>query len=240
MNNHNPSGKIHQEIDGKKFAMLILGSIGGIVLFGLFVFLLAGRFDYIQGWILLGICFSILLVTSISFRNRKDLIKERRNPGPGVKKWDNLIIGLYQVLLYAMIIIAILDSGRFRWSPTFPMGIYILSGLILTLFSAFALWAMQVNNFFSSKIRIQKERYHQVVSTGPYRFVRHPGYAGVILIILTFALIMGSLWALIPAGLIGILFVIRTVLEDRVLKKELSGYTEYARKVRYRLIPGIW
>jgi protein-S-isoprenylcysteine O-methyltransferase Ste14 len=240
MNNNIPPRKIHQEIDGKKFVKLIIGSIFSIILFGVGLFFLAGRLDYIQGWIFLSICFIILIVSVFSLRKRKDLVKERRNPGPGVKKWDNLIIGLYQVLLYAMIIIAILDSGRFRWSPKFPIGIYILSGLILTLFSAFALWAMRVNNFFSSKVRIQKERYHQVVTTGPYQFVRHPGYAGVILIILAFALIMGSLWALIPAGLIGILFVIRTILEDRLLKEELSGYAEYARKVRYRLIPGIW
>jgi len=240
MNNSIRSQKARQEIDGKKFIKLIIGSIFSIIVFGVGLFFLAGRLDYIQGWIFLSICIIILIVSIFSLRNRKDLVKERRNPGPGVKKWDNLIIGLYQVLLYAMIIIAILDSGRFRWSPKFPVGIYILSGLILVLSSVFALWALRVNDFFSSKVRIQKERYHQVITTGPYRFVRHPGYAGVILIVLVFALIMGSLWALIPAGFIAILFVIRTGLEDRVLREELPGYIEYTRRVHYRLIPGIW
>ncbi|MCK4835568.1 MAG: isoprenylcysteine carboxylmethyltransferase family protein [Candidatus Aminicenantes bacterium] len=240
MNSFPPQKKTPQAIDSKKFVKLILGSIFSIILFGVGLFFLAGRLDYVQGWVLLAICFIILIVSVFSLRKRKDLVKERRNPGPGVKKWDNFIIVLYQIFLYGLLIIAILDSGRFRWSPKFPMGIYILSGLILVLSSAFALWALRVNNFFSSKVRIQKERYHQVITTGPYRFVRHPGYTGVIFMILSLALIMGSLWALIPAGLIGILFVIRTVLEDRVLKEELSGYAEYARKVRYRLIPGIW
>lgn len=220
--------------------MLSLGSIGSIAIFGLLVFLLAGRFDYIHGWVLLGICFLILLVTILSFRKQKELIKERRNPGPGVKKWDHFIIILYQIFLYTQIIISVLDSGRFKWSPAFPGWIYILSVLLILSSLLFVLWAKQVNNFFSSKVRIQKERNHRVISTGPYRIIRHPGYTGIIFSFFFLAILMGSLWALIPAGFIAILFVIRTGLEDRVLREELPGYIEYSRRVPYRLIPGIW
>jgi protein-S-isoprenylcysteine O-methyltransferase Ste14 len=227
-------------MDSRKFVILSLGSIGALALFGLLIFLLAGRFDYTHGWVLLGICFFILFVSILSFRSQKELIKERRNPGPGVKEWDHLIIILYQILLYAQIIVSVLDSGRFKWTPPLPGWIYILSGLLFLSFSLLALWAKQVNNFFSSKVRIQKERNHRVISSGPYRLIRHPGYTGIIFLFFNLAIIMGSLWALIPAGLIAILFVVRTGLEDRVLREELPGYSDYAGRVRYRLIPGIW
>ena len=224
----------------RKFFLLILGSIGGIIIFGGLVFLLAGRSNYIQGWILLAICFIILFLSVYSFRYRKDLVEERRKPGPGVKKWDNLIVNLYQILLYILLIIAILDSGRFLWSPKLPFTVYFISALVLLLSSGLSLWALRVNDYFSSKVRIQYDRFHKVVSTGPYRYVRHPGYTGIIIMIFCLPLIMGSLWALIPAGNIAVLFIIRTALEDRTLLKELPGYPDYSRKVRFRLIPGIW
>ena len=101
-------------------------------------------------------------------------------------------------------------------------------------------WTASVNTFLSGQVRIQEEGDHHTVTTGPYRFVRHPMYDGVILFVISIPLILGSAWALLLAGLIAVLFVIRTALEDKTLKKELSGYCEYAEKVRYRLLPGIW
>jgi protein-S-isoprenylcysteine O-methyltransferase Ste14 len=224
----------------RKYFFLILGSFAGVIVFGGLIFLLAGRLNYLQGWVLLAICFFILFVSIFSFRNRKGLVKERRTPGPGVKKWDDIIIGLYQVCLYSMIIVGILDAGRFRWSPPFPFWLYLLSGLLMIVFGALSLWALQTNDFFSSKVRIQSDRNHRVVSDGPYRFVRHPGYTGIIFMIFGLAIMLGSLWALIPGGIIAILFIIRTLLEDNILKKELPGYREYTHRVRFRLIPGIW
>lgn len=226
--------------DPKKYVMLIMFSVLGIIAFAGAIFLLAGRLDYYQGWVLVGICFLILFVSILSFRNEKELIAERRNPGPGVKKWDNIIIVLYQVFLYALIVVAILDSGRFHWSPPFPGWVYLISGGVILFFAAFSLWALKTNIYFSSKVRIQTDRNHRVISSGPYRIVRHPGYTGIIFMISSLAIILGSLWALIPAGFIVILFIIRTALEDNTLKKELSGYRDYARKVKFRLIPGIW
>jgi protein-S-isoprenylcysteine O-methyltransferase Ste14 len=106
----------------------------------------------------------------------------------------------------------------------------------LALFS----WAMFSNTFFSSAVRIQQERGHAVCNTGPYRFVRHPGYVGAILQSLVMPLMLNSLWAFIPAGLAVLLMVVRTALEDKTLQEELQGYTEYAHRVRYRLLPGVW
>jgi protein-S-isoprenylcysteine O-methyltransferase Ste14 len=239
-NNSKSLPNSEREMDSRKFTLLSLGSFAAILLFGALIFLMAGRFNYVHGWILFGICLLILLITIVSFRNQKELIEERRNPGPGVKKWDHVIIFLYQIFLYTQIVVSVLDSGRFRWTPEFPLWLYVISGLLFLGSLFFVLWAKQVNNFFSSKVRIQKERNHRVVSTGPYRFVRHPGYTGIIFTFFSMAILMGSLWALIPAGCIAILFIIRTVLEDRVLSEELSGYLEYSERVHYRLIPGIW
>jgi protein-S-isoprenylcysteine O-methyltransferase Ste14 len=105
---------------------------------------------------------------------------------------------------------------------------------------ALFMWAMGANAFFSEAVRIQEERGHTVVTDGPYRYVRHPGYVGAILALFATPLLLGSLWALIPAGLATIGYVVRTALEDKTLQEELDGYTEYAQQTRYRLLPGVW
>jgi protein-S-isoprenylcysteine O-methyltransferase Ste14 len=158
---------------------------------------------------------------------------------PGIKSWDRAIIRAYSVLLMAMLLLAPLDAVRFRWSRV-PL---VFQGLaLLGLFAAWSLviWAFRVNAFLAEYVRIQTERGHAVCTTGPYRFVRHPMYVAVIVTILLVPVLLGSLYALIPAGLIAALFVLRTALEDRTLRAELSGYEEYARTVRWRLVPGIW
>jgi protein-S-isoprenylcysteine O-methyltransferase Ste14 len=99
---------------------------------------------------------------------------------------------------------------------------------------------MWTNRFFSSTVRIQTDRGHEVVEGGPYRFMRHPGYVGAILLVTSISLVLGSLWALIPAGVVAVLLIIRTCLEDITLQRELTGYADYARRVRFRLVPGIW
>ena len=110
----------------------------------------------------------------------------------------------------------------------------------LALACGLVFWVTAANTYLSRLVRIQEDRGHQVVTTGPYRFVRHPMYAGLVVLIPCLPLFLGSWWALVPAGLIAILFVIRTALEDRTLRAELPGYAEYAQHVRYRLLPGIW
>jgi protein-S-isoprenylcysteine O-methyltransferase Ste14 len=110
----------------------------------------------------------------------------------------------------------------------------------LALAGGLVFWTVSVNTFLSRHVRIQDDRNQQTVTRGPYRWIRHPMYLGVIVLMLGIPLVLASLWALVPGGLIGILFVVRTALEDRTLQAELPGYREYAQKVRFRLFPGIW
>lgn len=203
-------------------------------------FMIGGRVDYWQGWVFSIITFLIIVIASVKFADKTDLIKERDMPSPEVKWWDRIFTLLLIPLFLILYIVAFLDAGRFRWSMELPVSVYVIS-YIVYVFSYFIIfWAMWTNRFFSTVVRIQKDRGQLVVQDGPYRLVRHPGYAGFILLFITNSLVLGSLLALIPAGFMIILLIIRTYLEDITLQKELSGYTDYAKKVRYRLLPGIW
>ena len=137
------------------------------------------------------------------------------------------------------VIVAGLDH-RLDWSPVFPLWLIVLGFLLIAVGYAFATWALAENRFFASVVRIQTDRGHVVCDSGPYRVVRHPGYAGNVLALFGIVLALGSVWALIPAAVASIIAVIRTVLEDRTLQAELPGYRGYARRVRSRLIPGVF
>ena len=142
-------------------------------------------------------------------------------------------------VVFPLVIVAGLDH-RFNWSPEFPPWLIVAGFVLIALGYAFAAWAFAENRFFSSVVRIQTDRGHVVCDTGPYRFVRHPGYAGNILPLFGIVLALGSVWTLIPAAVALIITVIRTVFEDKTLQEELPGYRDYARRVRYRLIPGLY
>jgi protein-S-isoprenylcysteine O-methyltransferase Ste14 len=170
------------------------------------------------------------------------LIAERARftSAEGIKSWDKvlvLIIGIIGPL--AVFLVAGLDE-RNAWSPEVALALQIAAIVPFILGAALATWAMLENPFFSSVVRIQKERGQSVISSGPYRFVRHPSYSGSILSWLVTPVMLGTLWAFIPAILIIVLLVIRTALEDRTLQAELNGYADYARQTRYRLLPGVW
>jgi protein-S-isoprenylcysteine O-methyltransferase Ste14 len=136
-------------------------------------------------------------------------------------------------------IVAGLDL-RFGWSPRLPLAVQIAALALVIVGFLLGTWAMAVNRFFSAIVRIQEDRGHTVVTAGPYRYVRHPSYTGGILASLATALALSSLWALIPGGAVALVTIVRTALEDRTLQEELAGYKDYAQKVRYRLVPGIW
>ncbi len=202
-----------------------------------------GDLGWWQAWI-----YSLLIVAAgIGGR----IWAEQRHPGltaerqniekmQDAKAWDKVLAPLMAVsVVFPMVIVAGLDH-RYNWSPEFPLWLILIGFILITLGYAFADWALAENRFFSSVVRIQTERGHVVCDTGPYRFVRHPGYAGNILPLFGIVLALVSLWALIPAALALIITVIRTVLEDQTLQEELPGYRDYARRVRFRLIPGIY
>lgn len=204
------------------------------------IFLIAGRIDYWQGWIYISLNIILLILTVIALRKKSDFIRERFKLTGGIKWWDKIFLIISTIVFIISIIIGCLDSGRFGWTPSLPIYIYLISIGGFIVGHSISLWAKSTNNFFSSVVRIQKERGHAVCQDGPYRFIRHPGYVGAILFNIITPIILGSLWTLIPMFFGVILIIIRTYLEDTMLKKELDGYVEYARKVKYRLLPGVW
>ncbi|MFN2110862.1 MAG: methyltransferase family protein, partial [Anaerolineae bacterium] len=179
------------------------------------------------------------------------ILAERRHPGlmaerqnieniQEAKTWDKTLAPLMALSVgFPLVIVAGLDH-RFDWSPVFPLWLIVLGFFLIALGYAFSVWAFVENRFFSSVVRIQTDRGHEVCDSGPYRIVRHPGYAGNILPLLGIVLALSSLWTLIPAAVALVIAVIRTTLEDRTLQEELPGYQEYAHRVHYRLIPGIY
>ena len=202
-----------------------------------------GDFGWWQAWV-----YSLLIVAAgiggriWAERRHPGLLAERQNieKMQSAKAWDKVLAPLMALSLsFPLIIVAGLDH-RFGWSPVFPLWLIVLGFILISLGYAFAAWALIENRFFSSVLRIQADRGHVVCESGPYRIVRHPGYAGNILALPGMVLAFSSTWTLIPAAVGLIITVIRTVQEDRALQDELPGYSDYAKRVRYRLIPGIY
>ncbi|MEI6683515.1 MAG: isoprenylcysteine carboxylmethyltransferase family protein [Bacteroidota bacterium] len=218
---------------------LIKHFLGTSVFFAI-IFISAGRLDYWQGlvYVMTGLVMTALHYTV--FRIDDALLAERSKPGEGAKQWDKVILGLSFLASVSMYITAGLDSGRYHWSPGFHPGLY-LAGIILTVAGQLLfLIAQKQNRFFSSTVRIQANRGHTVCDTGLYKFVRHPAYMGSVIQTLGFPLLFGSLWSIMPVGLMIILLITRTYLEDKTLKNELPGYPEYARNTRCMIIPYLW
>jgi protein-S-isoprenylcysteine O-methyltransferase Ste14 len=217
--------------------------IGWIVMSAVFVggpFAIAGRLDWIQGWLFLAVFLGyVVCLTWWLARSNPELLEERRRTGRNVEDWDKVVIRLYTGLLTLLIVVAALDSGRYKWSRV-PAGVQIGAWVGLGL-AGMVIWhVMAVNAYLSSMVRIQEDRGHQVATGGMYGYIRHPMYLAIMVVIICVPLVLGSLWALIPASMIVALFVYRTAREDRTLIEKLPGYREYAQRVRYRLLPGVW
>ena len=204
--------------------------VTGAILFGS-----AGRFDLPFIWIFLGVVVAAWLV-GLSVMD-PGLMQERMKPGPSGtdRKLRFIILPLFAGLL----IVAGLDTGRFQWSYV-ETWVQIIALIAVAAGYAFSLWAVAVNRFFSPVVRIQSDRGHQLITTGPYALVRHPGYTGYLLAILATGPALGSWWAILPAvGCVALMFR-RVIIEDRFLHENLEGYPDYALRVRYRLVPGLW
>ncbi len=217
----------------------IITVLGMLIIYGVLLFSLAGHLDWWEAWAFLAIYLAGVLTNGLwSFRHNPDVINERGRIGKNVKGWDKVIGVFYLIFLVATYVLAGLDE-RFNWSAV-PLWVKVLGGFAFVMSLGVTFWTWTANTFLSTFVRIQEERGHTTVTGGPYRFVRHPMYVGVLLMSLGVPLLLGSWWTLIPGVLTILVIIFRTGLEDNALQAELSGYVEYTNKVRYRLIPGIW
>jgi len=227
------------------------------LIYGALLFLAAGRLNWTFGWVYLGVTvLTQVLCALLLIPRRPDLIAERSKMQSGTKKWDQLLAPLISLAGPLFIMVTAGLDARFGWSTLIPPSsisagdagsafdastVLWITALSMAIGSSlFTLWAMVSNPFFASTVRIQDDRGQSVVSAGPYRIVRHPGYLGAVVFDLAAPLILGSLWTFVPSIITVVLLFVRTGLEDRTLQNELPGYAEYAAKVRSRLIPGIW
>ena len=211
-----------------------------IVLMGVVLFLTAGRIDWLAAWIFLGTYTLVILTLGVwAARKHPDVVNERGKIAHGAKSWDKVLMTIYSVTLIVLFAVAGLDAGRYGWSAM-PLAMQIAGYAGFLLATVVTYWAMAANPFLATIVRIQADRGHYVITTGPYRYVRHPMYAMMFLMWPGIALELGSWWALLPAAVIIVVFVIRTALEDKTLQAGLPGYAEYAQHTRYRLIPGVW
>jgi protein-S-isoprenylcysteine O-methyltransferase Ste14 len=202
------------------------------------LFISAGRLDWMWAWAYLGVGVGILIINVLVMP--PELIAERgRTDKKDIKVWDRVLTTLIILPTLGMPIIAGLDE-RFGWSPQLALAVHLVGLAFIALGQGLFTWAMVSNKFFSTSVRIQMDRDHTVATGGPYQYVRHPGYVGYIVSLFATAVALGSLWALIPAGLTMCLFIVRTALEDKTLQEELDDYRDYATRVRYRLLPGVW
>jgi protein-S-isoprenylcysteine O-methyltransferase Ste14 len=211
-----------------------------IVLQGVILFLAAGRLNWTWAWVYLGICLvSVVINGVIMLRTNPETIAERGRP-QATQNWDKVIGGLWALLLYLVLpLVAGLDL-RFDWTRELSAAWNLAGAAALAAGLGLGGWAMIANAYFSTAVRIQTDRGQTVCRSGPYRFLRHPGYVGFILQSLGTPLLLGSWWALLPGLAAVVLIVTRTALEDQFLQAHLSGYREYAQEVRYRLLPGVW
>lgn len=233
--------KMENKRDVKVFRTVIMLLLVLVVL-PLLPILISGRWNWWEAWLMAAIfVLAFLISRALAVRKTPDILKERMNYNQheNTQTWDKWLSPLAAFGSVFILLFAGLDA-LFHWSTGFPLAVE-MGGLALIL-SGYVLgsYALIENAYFSGTVRIQEERGHKVVSSGPYAWVRHPGYLSSLIASLGMPLLLDSAWAFVPVVVIGIIFVIRTKWEDRFLQGNLPGYKEYAQKVRYRLLPGVW
>lgn len=209
---------------------------------GVILFVAAGRLDWWEAWVFLAIYYLIAVAANIwLLYYDRNLVLERTQAAaqPGAKSWDSVMVTANLLLTAALFAVIGVDAGRYGWSAV-PGWLRVLAGAGVLLSFALTYWASRVNTFMSARVRIQAERGHRAVTTGPYACVRHPMYAGMCLLDISLPLLLNSWWGLVVSALMIAAVIVRTVLEDATLQKELPGYEEYTRQVRWRLLPGVW
>ena len=211
-----------------------------VLLQAVILFVAVWKWDWWNAWAYLALYLVFLAFNAtILLRKHKDLVEERSRIGEGAKGWDKIIGGISAFGGLLILALAGLDE-RFSWPGAIRTEVQIAAFILMAATYPIFTWAMISNKYFSTIVRIQKDRGHTVQAGGPYRFVRHPGYFSLLCSYVTIPIALGSLWACIPMALLVVNLFVRTALEDRTLQNELEGYKEYTARVRYRLLPGIW
>lgn len=221
----------------KNIARRMVEVLLSMLLQGLCLFISAWTIKWFWAWALLSV--SILIIIFNSRLLPPELIEERGKKKDDAKRWDKILTRISIIPMLGINIIAGLDY-RFAWSGNTGNAVNIAGLALYFCSSMFVTWSMLSNKFFSTMVRIQGDRNHQVATQGPYKYIRHPGYLGFIIMMLSMPLALGALYGLTMSAVSGLLFIIRTSLEDKTLHDELPGYAEYAQNVKYKLIPLIW
>lgn len=204
------------------------------------LFVAAGRLDWVWAWVFIGLNLTGATANAVLLlRHSPETVAERAS-AQGMKEWDKWVGGTWAITYFVVLLAVAGMDQRLAWTGPLPVSLHVAGATIFAVGFALFSWAMVTNAYFAATVRIQTERGHKVCTSGPYRFLRHPGYVGAILQTLGAPLLLGSLWALLPGGLAALLMVMRTALEDRTLHEELAGYQEYTQRVPYRLLPGLW
>lgn len=209
----------------------------GWIFISLLLFISAGTVKWTNGWLFMGILVLVDII-GLPFISL-EVLAERGSRKKNVEEWDIKLSKCIGLSMLGVFLVAGLDY-RWRWTQEINAVLQVISAAVFVLGCALQIWAMSVNRFFSDAVRIQQERGHRVCSTGPYRYIRHPGYLGMIVYYLAAPILLGSIWAIIPAAFTIFLIMIRTHLEDKTLIDKLPGYKEYTLLIRYRLMPGVW
>jgi protein-S-isoprenylcysteine O-methyltransferase Ste14 len=242
----NHQENLKQESPGKESGF----PIGAVIMFILFavllpmvMFLAAGTFAWTMAWVYLGVHITFTLLSrALAWRKNPSLLRERAHSleAEDSSPWDRalvVVVGLFGPVV--LFLVAGLDF-RYRASPDLPAWAQILALVAVIFGFSWGTWAFVVNAYFSAVVRIQEDRGQTVIQDGPYHYMRHPGYAGALVTYVAIPFMLGTFWALVPAGLLILFMILRTAMEDRTLQEQLPGYAEYATGTRYRLIPGIW
>lgn len=208
-----------------------------LTLQGAVLFIAAGTLSWKWAWAVMLLSVFLLMINWILLP--AELIEERGRKKENVKKWDKMLTSIISFHVILMFVFSGLDH-RFDWTGKVPIIINIAGLVFIFLGSMVFTWSMLSNKFFSTMVRLQTDRQHTVVTEGPYKYIRHPGYLGYMTFTFATPVALGTFWGLIFSGITCVLLIVRTALEDATLKKELTGYAEYTEKIKYKLIPFLW
>ena len=213
-----------------------------LLVFPLLPMIISGRWDWWEAWVMAAFfVLSFIISRAIARKKTPDILKERANyiSHENTQPWDKWLSPIVAFGSVFTLLVAGLDA-RFHGSAGFSLPVELIGLVLIVIGYLIASYAFVENTFFSGTVRLQEERGHKVISSGPYKWVRHPGYLGSIIASLGMPLLLDSAWAFIPVVVFGAFFVLRTSLEDLFLQENLPGYREFAQKTRYRLFPGVW